>query len=50
MVRYNSPHVIVFANRPPDLSDMSADRWRVYNMNELDLNKGERWAQENSLI
>jgi len=50
MVRYNSPHVIVFANKPPNLSDMSANRWRVYNMNELDINKGDRWAQANSLI
>jgi hypothetical protein len=29
MVIMNSPHVIVFANGEPDLSQMSADRWEV---------------------
>lgn len=29
MVLFNPPHVIVFANCPPDLGSMSADRWKV---------------------
>lgn len=29
------PHVIVFANTPPKLAGMSADRWHVVNMNPV---------------
>lgn len=29
MVLFNHPHVVIFANEPPDRDRMSADRWRV---------------------
>jgi hypothetical protein len=29
MLMFNSPHVIVFANTPPDESRLSRDRWRI---------------------
>lgn len=29
MVVYNCPHVIIFANSPPDLSMLSEDRWKI---------------------
>lgn len=32
MVIYNNPHVIIFANFPPDRSKLSKDRWKVYNI------------------
>lgn len=32
MVRFNSPHVIVFSNSPPDQEQFSADRWVVTNL------------------
>lgn len=32
---FNSPHVIVFANIPPDYSAMSADRWKVYDISSM---------------
>lgn len=35
MVCYNSPHVIIFANDlPKDLTDLSADRWKFYKIND----------------
>ena len=30
-------HVVVFANQPPDMSKMSADRWKVYQIKDLAL-------------
>jgi len=34
-VRFNPPHVIVFANAPPELSRVSADRWVIKNVDEV---------------
>eukprot|EP00918_Siedleckia_nematoides_P001492 GHVU01003549.1.p1 GENE.GHVU01003549.1~~GHVU01003549.1.p1 ORF type:complete len:299 (-),score=17.75 GHVU01003549.1:388-1284(-) len=36
MVRFNKPHIICFANQPPDFSKLSADRWIVENLNDKD--------------
>lgn len=32
MCVYNSPHVFVFANFPPDRATLSLDRWKVYHI------------------
>ena len=29
MLKFNIPHIVVMANQPPDLTMMSADRWKV---------------------
>ena len=34
-VLFNSPHVIVFANEPPQLENMSGDRWKVVCLDEV---------------
>lgn len=31
---FNSPHIIVFANEPPEVSNLSADRWVVVDISE----------------
>jgi len=36
MCMYNSPHVIVFANFPPDMEKLSKDRWYVECIDEMD--------------
>jgi len=32
MVRYDRPHIIVFANKPPDLKELSEDRWEITHL------------------
>ncbi len=34
MCRFNSPHLICFANHAPDWSQLSADRWRCFSFNK----------------
>ncbi|AXQ66127.1 MAG: putative viral replication protein [Circoviridae sp.] len=35
MVCGKNPHVLIFANEEPQYDKMSADRWKVYNVDEL---------------
>ncbi len=35
---FDCPHVIIFANFPPDLSQLSPDRWKVKCLDTLDFN------------
>lgn len=35
MVMYDSPHVVVFSNMPPDTEKMSKDRWDVRNIRTM---------------
>jgi hypothetical protein len=35
MVRYDRPHMICFANMPPDCSVASADRWKITELEHL---------------
>lgn len=32
LIRFNPPHVVIFANKPPEYEKLSADRWRVYKI------------------
>lgn len=36
-VVFNNPHVIVLANRAPDKSKLSKDRWRIKHLDDTDL-------------
>jgi len=36
MVIFNKPHIIVFANQPPNEKKMSADRWQIVNIGDDD--------------
>ncbi len=39
---FNSPHIVVFSNAPPNTSNMSLDRWKIINIdNKIELRKGE---------
>lgn len=35
MVRFNSPHLLVFANESPDEGKMSSDRWCIENLRDV---------------
>jgi len=35
---FASPHVVVFANRPPDFEALSGDRWNVINLDKFNVN------------
>lgn len=40
--RFNSPHVLIFANEPPVVNDLSHDRWRIFEINkDMELIKRE---------
>lgn len=41
MKLFNSPHVIIFANFPPDLSRLSSDRWKIINNNIIEKSETE---------
>ena len=34
MVRFNSPHILVFANEPPERTKLSQDRWCVFALRD----------------
>lgn len=31
---FNAPHIVIFANYPPDVSKLSKDRWEIYKITE----------------
>jgi len=35
MVLFNHPHIIVFANEPPNIDSMSADRWHIVKIDTI---------------
>lgn len=39
--RFNSPHVLIFANEPPIINDLSFDRWRIYEIVDMELIRRE---------
>ncbi len=34
MVRFNSPHILIFSNYYPDITKMSSDRWKIYDLED----------------
>lgn len=34
---FNPPHIIVFANSPPEVEKLSMDRWQIYNIQNKEL-------------
>lgn len=38
-VKFNKPHVVVFANYLPLISEMSLDRWKIFRLNDLNLER-----------
>ena len=34
MIRMNRPHMLIFANHPPETRTMSVDRWRIIEIKE----------------
>ncbi len=38
MVMYDPPHVLIFANMAPDLSQLSQDRWKIKCLDTLNFN------------
>ena len=41
---FNSPHLICFANFPPkEIDKLSADRWVITNLRELELDSDDEW-------
>lgn len=59
MVCGNCPHVVIFANIPPQTEKMSGDRWKVFEIHDdnthtvwepkvlQDMNPGKKWIEVN---
>lgn len=39
-IKYNTPHVVCFANELPVVDDMSKDRWKILDLREIDEETG----------